>query len=57
MPIGAASQEHVCTCYFNKLPQCLTDNVDDGVVAEKVLAKRASEANRSVMQDTKASNA
>lgn len=57
MTIGTASQKHVCTRHFDKFPQSLTDNVDDGVISEKVLAKRTSETNRSVVQNTKTSNA
>lgn len=57
MAISAASQEHVCTCYFDKFPQRLTNGIDDGVVAKEMLAKRSSETNRSVVQATEASNA
>lgn len=57
MPVAAASCEHVRSCDFYKIAECLAYNVDDGVVSEKVLAKRACEANWSVVQDTETSNA
>jgi hypothetical protein len=55
--IAAASQEHLRGCYLNQISERLADDVDDGVVAEQVLAERAREADWVVVEDPKPSDA
>lgn len=55
--VAASVEEHVRRCNLHQITESLSNDVDDGVITQQVLAQRTSEANRAMAQLTKAGNA